>query len=230
MAAQPKYVRSGVRPYPYEEKMDGLHSQDIDGDGRILSMRIPDPNGEWKISTQSPRIMEKRQPDEMGGTYYRVFSEGLIENYDGYVFRNARPHQGLDFNRNYPFEWRTESDQYGAGPYPTSEPEIRAAVDFVAKHPNINAGIAYHTYSGVILRPYGTKADDQMDTNDLWAFQAIGEQAKDRVPHRVRVPRFQISPQTDDYVRVQRLAIRKSRRFRVSDRTVGHRRAGDGKI
>ncbi|NUM46228.1 MAG: carboxypeptidase [Anaerolineales bacterium] len=184
MAAQPKYVRSGVRPYPYEKKMDGLHSQDIDGDGRILSMRIPDPNGEWKISTKNPRIMEKRKPDEMGGTYYRVFAEGLIENYDGYVFRNARPHQGLDFNRNYPFEWRTESDQYGAGPYPTSEPEIRAAVDFVAKHPNINAGIAYHTYSGVILRPYGTKADDQIDTNDLWAFQAIGERAKELTGYR----------------------------------------------
>ena len=184
MADQPKFVRSGVRPYPYEEKMDGLHSQDIDGDGRILSMRIPDPNGEWKISTQNPRLMERRQPDEQGGQYYRVFSEGLIENYDGFVFSNARPHQGLDFNRNYPFEWRPENDQRGAGPYPASEPEIRAHVDFLVKHPNINAGIAYHTYSGVILRPYGTKADSDMDTNDLWMFEAIAERAKELTGYR----------------------------------------------
>jgi len=184
MADIPKYVRSGVRPYPYEEKVDGLHSEDMDKDGRILSMRFPDPNGEWKISTQNPRLMEKRAPDETGGQYYRVFSEGLIENYDGFTFRTARALQGLDFNRNYPFEWRTESDQTGAGPFPTSEPEIRAAVDFVTSHPNINAGIAYHTYSGVILRPYGTKDDKEIDTNDLWTFEAIAERAKELTGYR----------------------------------------------
>jgi len=184
MADIPRYVRSGVRPYPYEEKLDGLHTQDIDEDGRILSMRIPDPNGEWKISTQNPRLMEKRKPDETGGQYYRVYAEGLIENYDGYTFGSPRPLQGLDFNRNYPFEWRPESDQRGAGPYSTSETEIRAAVDFVTRHANINAGIAYHTYSGVILRPYGTKDDKEMDTNDLWTFEAIAERAKELTGYR----------------------------------------------
>lgn len=184
MADIPRYIRSGTRPYPYEDKAEGLHPQDVDGDGRILSMRIPDPNGEWKISTLNPRLMEKRQPDEVGGEYYRVLPEGLLEDYDGYLIKVARSLQGLDFNRNYPFEWRPESDQRGAGPYPTSEPEIRAAVDFVTGHPNINAGIAYHTYSGVILRPYGTKADDQMDTDDLWTFEAIAERAKELTGYR----------------------------------------------
>ena len=184
MADIPKYVRSGVRPYPYEEKMEGLHAEDIDKDGRILSMRFPDPHGEWKISTQNPRLMEKRAPDETGGQYYRVFSEGLIEDYDGTLIKIARSHQGLDFNRNYPFEWRTESDQYGAGPYPTSEPEIRAAVVFITQHPNIHAGIAYHTFSGVILRPYGTKDDKEIDTDDLWTFEAIAERAKELTGYR----------------------------------------------
>ena len=40
-------VRSGTRLYPYEEERDGLHPQDIDGDGQILSMRIEDPGGGW---------------------------------------------------------------------------------------------------------------------------------------------------------------------------------------
>ena len=43
MSEIPQYVRSGVRPYPYEDKQEGLHSQDIDKDGRILTMRIKDP-------------------------------------------------------------------------------------------------------------------------------------------------------------------------------------------
>jgi murein tripeptide amidase MpaA len=179
MAPTPRYLRSGVRPYPWEEKDEGLHPEDIDGDGRILQMRIQDPSGDWKISSLDLRLMEKRRPDEHGGVYYRMLSEGMVQDYDGYIIKEARPTEGLDFNRNFPFEWRPEGDQSGAGPYPTSEPEIKALVDFIAAHPNINAAITYHTFSGVILRPYSTKPDDDMETEDLWIYKKIGEIAKE---------------------------------------------------
>jgi murein tripeptide amidase MpaA len=175
LAANPRFIRSGVRPYPWTDKGDGLHPEDIDGDGRILQMRLPDPNGDWKISSLDPRLMEKRFPEERGGQYYRLMAEGKIENYDGFVIKTAPPHQGLDFNRNFPFEWRPESDQSGAGPYPVSEPEIKSILDFIISHPNINIAITFHTYSRVILRPYSTKADEEMDTDDLWNFKKIGE-------------------------------------------------------
>ena len=175
LADQPRYIRSGVRPYPWQEKDEGLHEQDVDNDGRILQMRLVDPNGDWKISELDPRLMKKRQPHEHGGNYYRILSEGLIEDYDGFQIKAARPPEGLDFNRNFPFEWRTEGQQSGAGPYPTSEPEIRALVDFVANHPNINFAVTYHTFSRVILRSYSTKADDEMETQDLWVYKKIGE-------------------------------------------------------
>jgi len=51
-------------------------------------------------------------------------------------------------------------------------------VDFVVAHPNIGAGISYHTHSGVILRPMGTHSDDDMIPEDLWSykrFSAMGE-------------------------------------------------------
>jgi len=175
MAPNPRYVRSGVRPYPWDEKNEGLSSRDINGDGKILQMRLQDPNGDWKVSRLDPRLMEKRGLNENSGTYYRLFPEGLLEDYDGYIIKMARPLEGLDFNRNFPFEWRTEADQDGAGPYPASEPEIRALVDFIAKHPNINIAITFHTFSRVILRPYSTKSDDDMNTEDLWVFKKIGE-------------------------------------------------------
>jgi murein tripeptide amidase MpaA len=175
LAARPRYIRSGVRPYPWQEKDEGLHEQDVDNDGRILQMRLVDPNGDWKISELDPRLMQKREPNEHGGTYYRILSEGLIEDYDGFQIKTARPREGLDFNRNFPFEWRTEGQQSGAGPYPTSEPEIRAMVDFIASHPNINIAVTYHTFSRVILRSYSTKADDEMETQDLWVYKKIGE-------------------------------------------------------
>lgn len=184
MADHPQYIRSGSRPYPYEDLDDGLHAKDMDGDGRILQMRIPDPNGDWKISHLDPRLMEKRSLDETGGSYYRLLPEGQIENYDGWLVRLARPHQGLDFNRNFPFEWRTEGEQSGAGPYPASEPEIKAMLDFITSHPNINLGITFHTYSRVILRPYSTKADDDMHTDDLWVFKKIGERGTQLTGYR----------------------------------------------
>ena len=175
MADKPRYIRSGVRSYPWKEKEDGLHEQDVDGDGRILQMRIVDPNGDWKISSLNPRLLEKRSPDEHGGVYYRLLPEGLIDNFDGYQIKIARTPEGLDFNRNFPFEWRTEGDQHGAGPYPASEPEIKALVDFIIQHPNINIALTYHTFSGVILRSYSTKSDDDMETDDLFVTKKIGQ-------------------------------------------------------
>ena len=175
MAPIPRYVRSGVRPYPWEEKDEGLFTQDINGDGKILQMRFQDPNGDWKISSLDPRLMEKRSLNENNGTYYRLLPEGLLEDFDGYIIKMARPMEGLDFNRNFPFDWRTEGEQYGAGPYPASEPETRSLADFVVKHPNINLGITFHTFSGVILRPYSTKSDDDMNTDDLWVYKKVGE-------------------------------------------------------
>ncbi len=175
LAEKPKFIRSGTRPYPFPEKRDGLHPEDIDGDGRVLQMRILDPAGDWKVADRDPRLLVKRGPDEAGGTYYRLFDEGLIENYDGHMIAPAPPLQGLDFNRNFPGAWRPEGEQRGAGDFPGSEPEIRAVMEFMASHPNVFGAITFHTFSRAILRPFGAKADDQMETDDLWVFEAIGE-------------------------------------------------------
>ncbi len=55
LADKPKWIRSSTRPYPYdEEEIEGLTVEDIDGDGRILQMRMRDPNGLWKDHPQRP--------------------------------------------------------------------------------------------------------------------------------------------------------------------------------
>ena len=184
MAARPRFVRSGVRPYPFEDRQEGLHEEDIDGDGRILQMRILDPNGDWKISSLDPRLMQKRAPDEQGGKFYRMLPEGTLENFDGWNIKVAPPLEGLDFNRNFPYDWRPEESQHGAGPFPVSEPEIRAVVDFITKHPNISFAVAYHTYCAVILRPYSNKPDDQMNTDDLWVYQKVGKRGSELTGYR----------------------------------------------
>ncbi|MEH0168217.1 M14 family metallopeptidase [Roseateles microcysteis] len=181
LADRPRHIRSSTRPYPYdEEPVDGLTVEDIDGDGRILTMRIPDPHGGYKKHETDPRLMVAREPGEFGGEYYRLMPEGFIKAHDGLTVVVNKDREGLDLNRNFPSDWRQEYKQLGAGPYPTSEPEVRAMVDFVSTHPNIGAAISFHTHSGVILRPMGTQADEDMTPEDLWTYQrfsALGEKA-----------------------------------------------------
>lgn len=173
---RPRYLRSSTRPYPWdEEPVEGLRREDMDGDGRILTMRVPDPNGPWKIHPDEPRLMVRRDPIESGGNYYRLLPEGNIDHFDGVTIKLQRIKEGLDLNRNFPAHWRQEHEQFGAGPYPTSEPEVRAIVAFITGHPNITGGITFHTYSGVLLRPYGTVSDDAFPAEDLWTYQKIGE-------------------------------------------------------
>lgn len=177
MADRPKFIRSSTRPYPYnEDPLDGLITgEDIDGDGRILQMRIPDPNGTWKAHPDEPRLMIRREPIETGGKYYRLIAEGKLRNYDGTTIQIRPPKEGLDLNRNFPASWRTASEQPGAGDYPASEPEVHNLVKFIVEHKNITGAMSFHTFSGVLLRPYDDRPDDDFPTNDLWTFQKIGE-------------------------------------------------------
>ena len=178
LAERPRFVRSSVRPYPLLDAQDGLHEEDLDGDGRILMMRVSDPNGAWKPHDEEPRLMVRREPDEEGGDYYRLLWEGAIRNYDGVTIKIAPPLEGLDLNRNFPMEWAPEGEQRGAGPFPASEPETRAMVEAVVARPNITGHIAYHTFSGVHLRPYAGYADEHYPTADLRTYKLIGEQAE----------------------------------------------------
>lgn len=180
LADKPKIIRSSTRPYPFdEEDIQGLERADVDGDGRMLNMRVEDPNGPWCVAEDEPRLMRRREPGETKGPFYRIIPEGLFHNFDGFTLRPRKTKEGLDLNRNFPAGWRPESEQYGAGPFPTSEPEIRAAVGAMSSHPNICGAITYHTYSGVILRVPGSHPDDELNPEDLWAMKALGQKGTD---------------------------------------------------
>ncbi len=178
LADRPQFARSGVRHWPLADEQPGLHESDIDGDGRILTMRLPDQNGQWQIDPAHPRLLVPRPIDGHDqGPYYRLLYEGHLLDYDGDIIKVAPPLHGLDFNRNFPYDWAPQGEQDGAGPYPTSEPEVRAAVQAITDRPNITHVVTYHTFGGVHLRPYGAKPDDDFPPADLETYKRVGAEA-----------------------------------------------------
>jgi hypothetical protein len=111
------------------------------------------------------------------GPFYKIYPEGMIENFDGRTipspsFLSDSP---TDLNRNFPWAWAPEHDQIGAGAFPGSEPESRAVIEYTSRHPNIFAWLNLHTFGGVGIRPLGHEPDSKMDQEDLAIYRQVGQ-------------------------------------------------------
>lgn len=93
---------------------------------------------------------------------------------------NAGGSFGVDLNRNYSYGFGTGgssknpySDVYmGTGPF--SEPETKALRDFVYAHKNITMALSFHSFSELILYPWGGKYEG-VGGNDEKIFKQIAQ-------------------------------------------------------
>ncbi|CAN0093533.1 unnamed protein product [Bubo scandiacus] len=120
-----------------------------------------------------------------------IFLE-IVTNPDGFAFtqtqnrmwRKTRSKQsgsvciGVDPNRNWdagfggPGASGNPCSETYHGPYANSEPEVKAIVDFVKNHGNIKAFVSIHSYSQLLLYPYGytrTPVPDQKELHEVSA-------------------------------------------------------------
>lgn len=170
-------IVSSINARPRDDDDDGTFDEDppddVDGDGHILQMRVRDRRGAFKPHPREPRLMVRRAPDEPGE--WTVYSEGLDNDGDGSI--NEDWIGGVDLNRNFPFDWKPEWIQEGAGPYPLSEPESRSIAEFIVAHPNIGFVINGHSGpdDGLLYRPYGSRPDSAIPRAD---FQTMGAFAR----------------------------------------------------
>ena len=155
-------------PRPYDQDADGLLDEDpgndLNHDGHITQMRVPDPNGLWKISATDPRVMVRRGDGEHAGPFYALYSEGIDDDEDGRF--NEDGIGGIDMNRNFPRNWGQEFEQSGAGPFPLSEPETRATIDFINARRHITGVFHGHTSGGFLFRLPSTTSWDDFDMGD----------------------------------------------------------------
>jgi carboxypeptidase T len=117
-----------------------------------------------------------------------------VVNPDGYVYsweedrywrKNRRPvgggEFGVDLNRNWAYGWGLDSGSSGdpgsniyRGPSPFSESETQALRDFYYANQQIVANIDFHSYSQLILYPWGYTDQEFPPDNEM--LHALAEQ------------------------------------------------------
>ncbi|XP_039988509.1 carboxypeptidase A1-like isoform X2 [Xiphias gladius] len=117
-----------------------------------------------------------------------IFLE-IVTNPDGYYFthnsnrmwrKTRKPNPGskcvgVDPNRNWdagfggPGASSNPCSETYHGPQANSEPEVKSIVDFVKSHGNIKAFISIHSYSQMLLYPYGYTRTPAKDKAELHA-------------------------------------------------------------
>jgi carboxypeptidase T len=131
---------------------------------------VPDLNpdgGEYDIATGSYRSWRKNRQPNSGSSYV-----------------------GTDLNRNWNYKWGccggssgSASSETYRGPAPESAPEVKVVADFVrgrvvGGRQQITAAIDFHTYSELVLWPFGYTYSDTttgMTADDYNAFRTVGQ-------------------------------------------------------
>ncbi|MBI3288174.1 MAG: zinc carboxypeptidase [Elusimicrobia bacterium] len=114
---------------------------------------------------------------DLEGGRYHMHRKNMASNADGST--------GVDLNRNYGWGWGGEGasadpdDDTYRGPSAFSEPETRAVKAFVESRANLKVLLSYHTYSELILYPWGGSNEQIADEKPRKAFQTMAaEMAK----------------------------------------------------
>ena len=119
-----------------------------------------------------------------------------VGNPDGYLYtwsdyrywrKTRREGYGIDINRNWEYEWggsgssgNTGSDTY-RGPHPFSEPETQALRDKALSYGDkLAAHIDYHSYSQLILYPFGF-AGGRAPEPDRTYFRTLSRELSDDI-------------------------------------------------
>ncbi len=125
---------------------DGLEAEDggddLDGDGRITRLRIPDAAGAWLPHPEDPRVMVRQDAAKGWVGVYRLESEGRDDDGDGsYNEDRAFPHA-------FPFP-----DVPEAGPWPGYAPEAKALLDFFFARRHIALAVIYGPANNLLELP-----------------------------------------------------------------------------
>ena len=78
-------------------------------------MRMKHPAGEFVCHPDHQHLLVPRTIED-SGPFYKVFPEGYIEGFNGWniPFAHTLSDNDSDFNRSFPYDWRSNRDGAGA--------------------------------------------------------------------------------------------------------------------
>ncbi len=171
MFASVKYDRKG-NGASYDDDNDGRFDEDpgedLNGDGMITLMRVPDRSGDFMIDPEDPRLM-KRADKAAGETgTHKLYTEGVDSDGDGFL--NEDGAGGADLNRN--FQHEHPYYQADAGRYMVSEPESRGLMDFMVANRHIGTVLTFGHSDNLVTAPNSQGELADPSTIDLVTFAA----------------------------------------------------------
>jgi carboxypeptidase T len=95
--------------------------------------------------------------------------------------QNADGTYGVDLNRNYGYGWggagasTSTSDETYRGPSAFSEKETQALKRWIEQTPQVKTLLSYHTFSQLVMWPWGHQKGKINDANDLRVFENMGK-------------------------------------------------------
>lgn len=150
--AKPRTRRSG-NDQKIDHDRDGFEAEDpaddLDGDGVITHLRIPDPAGGWLPDAADPRSMVKADALEQRAGAFRLETEGKDDDGDG--DSNEDGADGVQPDRNFPHAFPYPDAE--AGPWPSFAPETKAAMDFILARRNIALAVVYGPANNFLAAP-----------------------------------------------------------------------------
>jgi len=143
--------RTNARPYDDDNdaRVDEDGPEDLNGDGLITLMRVPDPSGSYMVHPDDARLMKEAEAHKGESGGYTLYWEGTDNDGDG--FYNEDGPGGVDLNRNFQHEY--PHNQADAGPHMVSELESRALMDFMISHRNIAMVLTYGETDNLVSAP-----------------------------------------------------------------------------
>ena len=150
--AAPRYERP-TSDTPFDDDHDSEEDEDgpddLNQDGQITQMRVRDQQGRFILDPQDDRLLIEADPLKGERGQWRVLQEGLDNDQDEQW--NEDGPGGVNFNRNFPFNYGFYDPDSGV--FPVSEQETRALADFVIAHPQIGLIVTYGAADNLIETP-----------------------------------------------------------------------------
>lgn len=143
----------------------------------IEQYRLQNPRIVSLINSRDIHIIPTVNPD---GMEYDI-KDGSYKMWRKNRSRNSDGTYGVDLNRNYGYQWgtggsssNTSSDTY-KGTKPFSEIESTAIKNYIESHENITVLLSFHSFSKLILYPWGHKYDGIDIANDFAVHQTMAK-------------------------------------------------------